>query len=97
MNAFLCSRLSFLAIIYLFGSAAAAELPRGSQELIEKLEAFEKSEKEKLENLLTEKREAVVKLLEQQAATKHAKEMLMGPLLSGRKSLLWVEIPPPKK
>lgn len=47
--------------------STASDLPRASQELVEKLEAFEKAETEKLEALLAEKREAVVKLLEQQA------------------------------
>lgn len=52
----------FLLIILLAWQSTvviADELPRGSQELIEKLEEFEREETAKLETLLAEKREAV--------------------------------------
>ncbi|MEM6278005.1 MAG: C-type lectin domain-containing protein [Verrucomicrobiota bacterium] len=59
--------LMALPVALILDSAEAAELPRISQELVEKLEEFEKAEKEKLEKLIAEKRNAVVQLLKQQA------------------------------
>lgn len=63
-----------------FGGATSAELPRQAQELIDKLAAFEESEREKLEKLLSEKRSAVVKVLEELAEAESKKGNLDGAL-----------------
>lgn len=70
-----------ISVTFLFAAfGIAAELPRNSMELIEKWEEFEKSEKEKLESLLTEKKKAVVELLQKQAADETQKGNLDGAL-----------------
>ncbi len=56
----------------------AEELPRTAQDLVDKLEEFEKAETEKLESLLAEKRKAVMNILQEQAQDETRKGNLDG-------------------
>lgn len=59
--------MAILAFFLIVSGISRAELPRQTQELIEKLEKYELKEREKLEEQIREKRDAVIALLITQA------------------------------